>query len=157
MFFNESTLHIIYEQHGLYNIIHQIPQIIYSSLISSVINLILRQFSLTEKNVVMIKNNDNKQQRKEFFRCLIIKFILFFIISILLLILYWYYVGCFCAVFKNTQLFLIKDTLISFGFSLIYPFAFYLFPAILRIHSLKDKKKNKDCIYNFSKLFQFII
>jgi hypothetical protein len=157
LFFNESTLHIIYEEYGIYNIIHQIPQIFYSSIISSVINLLLRNFSLTDKSVIKIKNSrNNERQIKEFFSCLKIKFILFFFISFLFLILFWYYIGCFCAVYENTQLFLIKDTLISFGFSLMYPFIFYLIPAILRIISLRNKKKDRQCIYNFSKVFQFI-
>ena len=157
LFFNESSLHIIYEQNGIYNLIDQIPQIFYSSIISSVINLLIRKFSLTDKSVIKIKNDRNNESKvKEFFRCLKIKFILFFIISFLFLILFWYYIGCFCAVYENTQLFLIKDTLISFGFSLMYPFIFYLIPAILRIISLRNKKKYRQCIYNFSKVFQFI-
>ncbi len=156
LFFNESSLHIVYEQNGIYNLIDQIPQIFYSSIISSVINLLIRKFSLTDKSVIKIKNDrNNKSKIKEFFRCLKIKFILFFIISFLFLILFWYYIGCFCAVYENTQLFLIKDTLISFGFSLMYPFAFYLLPAIFRIISLRSKK-NMKCMYNFSKVFQFI-
>ncbi len=57
-------------------------------------------------------------------------------------------------VYKNTQIYLIKDTLISFGTSMIYPFALYIIPGIFRIHSLKGK--NKEYIYNFSKIVQII-
>ena len=43
-----------------------------------------------------------------------IKFLYFFIFSFLFLLIFWYYITCFCAVYKNTQYHLIKDTLIGF-------------------------------------------
>ena len=67
-----------------------------------------------------------------------------------------YYITCFCGVFVNTQIHLIKDSLISFGMNLIYPFGIYIIPAVLRICALKSKKKNKKCLYTFSKLLQLL-
>ena len=63
---------------------------------------------------------------------------------------FWYFITCFCAVYINTQLILIKDTLISFGISMLYPFGLNLIPVFLRISSLKAKKKDKECIYKIS-------
>ena len=63
---------------------------------------------------------------------------------------FWYFVSCFCAVYKNTQIILIKDTLISFGLSMIYPFGLNLLPGILRIPALKDTNKNKKYLYQLS-------
>ena len=83
------------------------------------------------------------------------KFIFFFIISFLLSLFFWYYLGCFCAVYKNTQLHLLKDSAISFAFSLFYPFGYYLIPGIFRIPSLH--KKTRKHLYNFSKLLQTIL
>lgn len=77
-----------------------------------------------------------------------IKFTLFFILSFSLLILFWIFVSCFCAVYRNTQIFLISDTLISFGLSLMYPFGIYLIPVIFRIYALRSKKS--ECIYKIS-------
>ena len=82
------------------------------------------------------------------------KLILFYLISYIALLLFWYYIGCFCAIYKNTQLHLIKDTLISFGLSFIYPFFIYLLPGIFRIPSLKNKKNKKECLFKFSKILQ---
>ena len=62
----------------------------------------------------------------------------------------------FGAIYKNTQLHLLKDTLMSFVLSLIYPFWIYLLPGILRIPALSDSKKNRKLLYNFSKLLQII-
>ena len=60
----------------------------------------------------------------------------------------------FGAIYRNTQLHLLKDTLISFGLSLIYPFGFYLLPGFFRISALSDHKKKRKYLYNFSKILQ---
>ena len=85
-----------------------------------------------------------------------IKFILYFILSFILLLLFWYYLCMFCAIYRNTQKHLIKDTLISFGLSLVYPFGIYLIPGIFRIPSLSNPLKKRKCLFNISQLFQLI-
>ena len=62
----------------------------------------------------------------------------------------------FCVVFRNTQIHLLKDALLSFGLSLIFPFLINLIHGFLRIHSLSDNKNKREYLYNFSKLFQSI-
>ena len=160
LFFNDSTMHKIYEEYGDFNFIYQIPQTLYSTIICSFINLFAKFLSLTEKNVIEIKKlkkNDNKggiaDKMKKLF---ITKFILFYIFSLLLLIFFWYYLSCFCSVYRNTQIHLIKDTLISFLTLLIYPFFIYIFPGLFRIPALKSKKGDSLFLYNFRKLIQFI-
>ena len=49
---------------------------------------------------------------------------------------------------------LLKDTLISIGLSLVFPFVIYLLPGIFRIPSLSIKNKKRECLYNFSKILQ---
>ena len=83
-----------------------------------------------------------------------IKIILFFIFTYILLFFLWIYLGCFCAVYKNTQIHLLKSVSSSFGISFITPIFIYLLPAILRISSLKDG--NKPLIYKVSKLLQML-
>ena len=62
----------------------------------------------------------------------------------------------FGAIYKNTQIHLLKDTLISFDLSLIYPFGIYLLPGIFRIIALSNRKNKSECLYNFSKLLQML-
>ena len=62
----------------------------------------------------------------------------------------------FDVIYKNTQYHLLKDTLISFGVSLLSPFCIYLLPGIFRIPSLSNKKRKRKCLYNFSKILQLI-
>ena len=54
---------------------------------------------------------------------------MFFIISFIILVFFWFYEICFCGVYVNTQLHLIKDSVISFGLSLVYPFSIYFTPS----------------------------
>ena len=54
-FFDDKTMHQIYKDKRAYNIIEQISLIIYSSLISSTINILLRQLSLSEGDILSIK------------------------------------------------------------------------------------------------------
>jgi hypothetical protein len=159
-FFNDSTMHKIYEDNGTFNFIYQIPQIIYSTIVSTIIKNILTILSLTENNITEIKKEKifalSIQKMKKLVRYLTIKFILFFIFEFLFLILFWYYLSCFCIVYKNTQVYLIKNTSISFATSLLYPFGLNIIPCILRIPSLKSVKKDKKCLYKISKIAQFI-
>ena len=153
-------MHQIYEDEGGFNFIYQIPQILYSSLISNVIDIIIKTLSLSEKNILEIKHEkiimNLPKKSKEIIKYLYISFKLFFIIVFLFLLFFWYYISCFCAIYKNSQLNLIKDTLISFGFSLFYPLFIYLITGIIRITSLRTSKKNREFIYNISKVIQII-
>ena len=78
------------------------------------------------------------------------------IFNFLFLIFFWFYISSFCAVYQNTQIYLIKDTIINFALSVIYPFGICLIPGILRITSLNANKKDKNCVYIFSKILQLI-
>ena len=60
----------------------------------------------------------------------------------------------FCAIYSNTQNHLIKDTLISFGLSLIYPIGIYLLPGIFRIIALSGNKRK--CIYKICLILQMV-
>ena len=65
---------------------------------------------------------------------------------------FWYYITAFGAVYPNTQLHLIKDTLVSFGISMIYPFIVNLLPGVLRITALRAMNKDKECLFRASQL-----
>ena len=68
------------------------------------------------------KNNNNIEKAKNLTNKLSIKFILYFIIGFLLLLFFWYYISMFGVIYKNTQMHLLNDTLMSFGLSLLIPF-----------------------------------
>ena len=54
-FFNDKTMHKIYIDNGKYNLIYKIPQLIYSTLSSTLIRIVLRFLCLSEKNILELK------------------------------------------------------------------------------------------------------
>ena len=77
LFFNDSTMHKIYEDEGAFNFIYQLPNILYSTIISTFFSTLIKFFSLTEKNILSIKNakeNINKMKLK-ILKCVVIKII----------------------------------------------------------------------------------
>ena len=153
-FFSDDTMNKIYENDNAYNFFNQLPQIFYSSVISAVINMILKMLSLSEKKVLEIKKEKDivkaKEKAKSAKKELKITLIIFLAISSLFMLFFCYFISCFCAVYQNTQATLIEDTLISFGLSMLYPFALNLLPGFFRIPALRAEKKNKKYLYKIS-------
>ena len=154
LFFNDNLIHKIFLDNGAYRIIYQLPNIIYTSIISITINLMLKLLSLSENKLLQIKKTNSISLLicKDTKRCLKIKFIFFFIINYLFLLFFWYYISCFSGVFVNTQITLFIDALFSFSLSLLYPFGYDLIPGAFRILSLRDKKKDKKYLYDFGRI-----
>ena len=93
-----------------------------------------------EKTLIEMKEKSVKTRRN-----IIIKSDLFFVSGGF----FWFYIGCFCSVYTNTQIYLIKDTLISFAISMVTPFVTYLFPCIIRIKALNKPGK---CLNKINKI-----
>ena len=159
-FFSKEKMHEIYVRNGVYDIFNQIPQILYSFIISTIINYILKILSLTEDIILSIKKEKNLDNSyiigKKAKRYIIMKTIIFILISLLFIIFFWYFLSCFCAVYVNTQTTLIKDSILSFCLSMIYPFGLCLLPGILRIKALKAKNHDKEGLYKFSKFLSLL-
>ena len=155
LFFNDSLMHKIYEDKGSFDLVYNIPYILYSAIISTIIILIIKRLFLSHNNILEVKQEKNKYKIKVMsiisLKNLIIKNIIFFGAGIFFLLLFWLYLSCFCFVYKNTQIYLLKNTLISFLISIIYSFIIYLIPGILRICALKGPGK---FLYNISQIFQ---
>ena len=154
LFFTDDTMHKIYQDKGKFNFLYQIPQILYSTFISRFIDSLIKNLSLSQDNINEFKqtkeNNDLEHKNKKLLRALKIKFSLFFVFSFILLLFCWYYITCFCGIYINTQLHLIKDTIISLVTSLFIPFGMCLIPGIFRVPALRAGKHNNKCIYKFS-------
>ena len=158
LFFDDNTMHKIYENKGNYSLLSRVPQIIYSAIISYVIDIIFTFLSLSEDNIISLKRERKikiiKKKRKQILKALKIKFKFFFFLSFILLFFFLYYTTCFCAVYKNTQLHLLKDSLLSFATSNSTPLVLSLIPPLFRIPALKGNKKCHKILYGFSKIAQ---
>ena len=149
LFFTDETMHKIYEDEGIFNFVYSLPKIIYSTLISTLINIIIKKLASSEDIILKVKKE--KKLAKKNKKILKIQFSLFFSIGFILLGLCWFYIGCFCAVYNNTQIYLLEDTLISFDITIIIPFIKFLITSLIRINSLKKPGK---CLYSISKFIQ---
>ena len=147
----------MYLEYGKYNFFQQIPQIIYSTIISQLIEIFLCYLSLTDKHYYQIKDAKKitKNSMIGIIKCIQIKIGFFFVFTSLMFIFYWYLITCFCAVYQNTQFAFIKDSFLSFLLGNLIPFVIYLISTLLRIISLKSNKLKFECIYKFSNIIPF--
>ena len=159
-FFDDDTMHKIYVNKGSFDLEYQLPKILYSSIISFALNKILTLLALSDNGLIDLKKNKNikniDSRAENLKRRLKIKFVIYFIISLIFLLLFWYYISMFGAIYKNIQIHLGKDTLISFGLSLVFPFGTNLLPGIFRIPALSNHKNKRKCLYIISKLLQIL-
>ena len=158
LFYNDDTMHKIYKNKGKFDLESQIPIIIYSTLISVALNKILSLLALSNDAIIRLKQSKLKinltKGEENLKNKLNIQFILYFIISFLFLVFFWYYISIFCVIYKNTQVHLLKDIIMSFALSLVIPFIIYLLPGFFRIPALSKAKNKRVCLYNFNKLLQ---
>ena len=165
MFYSDKTMSKIYEDDGSFDFTYQLPIMFYSLLICFVLKKVLNILGLYETDILGIKNlkKTNKSVHNEIVKnklnCIRFKIMFFFIITYILLLFFWIYLGCFCAVYKNTQIHLLIDVSSSFALSFITPLFINLLPGFFRIPSLKNsksKKGNNRALYKFSKVLQFL-
>ena len=156
-FFSDETMHKMYIDYGKNNFYQQIPQIVYSTIVSQLIQVFLCFLSMTDKHFYEIKNLDynSRYQTFQIIKCVKIKLTVYFIFTCIMFVFYWYAIACFCSVYVNTQSAFIKDSFCSFIFDLLYPFILYLFPAVLRLISLRATNTRLPCIYALSDIIPF--
>ena len=154
-------MHQIYEDEGKFNFGYQFPYIIISAIIATLaLRLMLHFLVLTDKDILEVKLQKTREKaikmKKKKLKCMKIKFGIFFVLNFILLGLFWYYLTCFNAIYENTQIYLIENTFISFGFSSVYPFVINIFPIIIRMSAIHSSKKDKEYIYKISLIVQLL-
>ena len=122
---------------------------------------VLNKLGLTNEDIIDLKNEKSKdnidKMHRDFGIKLRIKFLLYFIINSILIVFFWYYLSMFCAIYVNTQIHLLKDTLISFALSFIYPFGIYLIPGMFRIPSLSNSQNKGILLYKICQILQVLL
>ena len=155
-FFSDESMHDVYTSGREHDFIGQLAQMIYSTIVSQILQTFLNYLTMTDISYFQIKEllkgkNANKKQVSHIIKCIQYKVIAFYASSFLLFLFYWYLISAFCAVYDNTQRIFLTDSITSFIMGLAYPFGIYLIPAGLRILSLKlGKKKNLKILYSLS-------
>ena len=89
MFYSDETMHKIYIDEGSFDFTYQLPQMVYSLIIFTIIKAILNFLGLYEGDIISFKNDKDKNKSGEKvllkIRC---KIILFFIITYISFILF---------------------------------------------------------------------
>jgi len=159
-FFSDESMHNIYQSGGKYNFIEQIFELIISTIVSQTLQIFLNYLTMTDIDYYRIKGLNKNNMKKEtifsIIRCSKCKIIIFYIFTFILFLFYWYVVSSFCAVYENTQIIFITNSIASFAMGLIYPFILYIIPTGLRLLALSSKiKKNLKFIYFLSNIIPF--
>ena len=156
-FFSDETMHKMFLDYGKYNFIQQIPQIIYSTIITQLIEIFLCYLSMTDKHYYQIKEckKISRNSMIGIMKCIQIKIGFFFLFTSMMFFFYWYLITCFCSVYQNTQVAFIKDSLLSFLLGNLIPFGIYFIPSLFRIIALKTNKYKLEWVYNISNIVPF--
>ena len=154
-FVDDSTLYNIRITNGFDKIIiFNIEKIIYASVISYLLKVIISYLIFSERIFLDIKNK-LYFRKKRIIGNLGMKYMSYFGLGIVILLLFVYYNMCFFAVFPNIQIFVLEISGISFALFMFIPFVINIFPAIVRIYSLKPKK-DRQISYTLSQFLQLI-
>ena len=89
-FFADETMHKMFLDYGKYNFIQQIPQIIYSTIVSQLIEVLLCYLSLTDKHYYQIKNSNIKSPEfiLNIIKCIQLKLFFFYIFTGIMFLFY---------------------------------------------------------------------
>ena len=155
LFFTDNTLNNIYKNKNKFDFPFMIRQLAFTFLICLGINILFKLLMRTDGNIIDIKHGKKQfNEAKCRIKC---KLIFYFIFSIMIIIFGCLYISCFCAVFNNKQIILIKCAGYSLVVSFIYPFFTSLLSASFRKCALNSEIKNKKCLYDFSKILEYFI
>ena len=159
LFFVHESMHKKYTNGEDFTFVQKIPQLLFTLIVSHVLDVLLCFLSMSDIHVYEIKalpkDGKNGEKIMKIMDKIRRKLLAFFIFTCLLFLFYWYFISAFCAVYQNTQKIFIRDSFISFLTSLIDPFIIYGITTILRVISLtKCCKKKCGCgiIYKISDL-----
>ena len=160
LFFNDEEIYIINQEENYYNINTAIARIVYSSIISISIGFFVEFFTLTQRNIIKLRNikpnNIDKEITIKLVKKLKIKFVIFSWINITFNLLFLYYISAFCAVYSIIQIHMIKDSLMSVLLSNSYILLLSLMPTIIGNYSLKKENSQREFLYLISQILALI-
>ena len=106
LFYNDDTMHKIYQSKGDFDLETQLPIAVYSTIISMILNYPLNSLALSNDVIINFKQNKPKikilKKAKKLIKILTTKFSLYFVLSFIFLLFFWYYISMFDLIYKNT-------------------------------------------------------
>ena len=155
LFYSDKDVSHTYQNQGKFDILYTLPKTIFSSVISAVINFILKFLSLSNEKIKQLANIKNIKlfQKKLCLEIQIIKrkIFMFHILIFLFTLFFWFYITLFCAVYRNSQIIVFKSCIITFCLSMFYPFIICFATSVFRLFALSHEFKP---IFYISKILQ---
>jgi len=131
-----------------------IKPIVFTFLINLVINILLKVLIKSNNNVVDIKYE--KQTFEEGLKAIRLKFLFYYVIGFIIMIFGWILISSFSAIFTNSQIKLIKCGGYTLTVNFVLQIIYCLIISSLRICSLNSERKQKKCLYVFSKVLTYL-
>ena len=163
IFITDSTLHKLFVSNGKVGLFSDLTKIGVSFAISSTIKNLLLLVAFPEMDIIKIREIENQNRAKrnqeiqEVKSMVLIRCQIFFFINIIVLSFIWIYIANYFMIFQNTQIYVIHNTLISFGISLFAPFILYFIPTFIRLIAVKGEgSQGRYCLYLLVTILQVI-
>ena len=126
-----------------------------SSIFTSIFLILLKFLCQTHSKIRELRKlkdlDEARKKNQGLYKCLKFKINIYFILSLIFILIFGYYIACFCAIFQNTQIDLIRAMFTSWGLSLLYPFGVYFISSIFRRIALKKKIR---LLFRISKIIE---
>jgi hypothetical protein len=161
LFFVHESMHKKYTQGENFTFVQKLPQILFTLIVAHILEVILSYFSMTDTHFYEIRQLPAKEKKKgekimDILSKVKRKLVWFFVITFILFLFFWYFISAFCAVYQNTQIIFLRDSMISFATSMIDPFFIYGLTSLLRCISLTRLCKKNCCCRCVFKLSDII-
>ena len=156
LFFNDKIMRTIYIYKGNTDAAIHVTNIVLSSICCLIMSFIARFFVLSERDIhqiLQLKGDERNNKISSTMKALKIKSIIFFILSFIIIGVCWYYVSAFCAIFKNSQIRYLINTLIAFIICNLWPVVTTAITVGLRKLSLSKKS---PCLYKVSQVVSIL-
>ena len=160
IFYDEKLIKVLMAN-GDYEIVEQIPLIIFSSLVPVLFDILACFLSLTDKYIYRVKDLEhtetNQLKALKMIRKIKIKMIFYFVYTFILMIFFWYFVTGFSTIYHYAQNTYLINCALSLVLYMVYPFIIYFIFALIRYISLQDReKKGRSCLYKFGNFIPLI-
>ena len=155
-FYSDEYIAQSFSQEGELEYLVTLPKSIVSFLATALFSYFL-EYLTSSKFLVMLVRSEFKEkffsQCNSFINMLQCKIKVYISISIFIMCFFWYYVSAFCAVYQNSQISWITSTFLSFGLSIVTPFATTFAACLSRLLGLRYKSK---CWFRISGIILFL-
>jgi len=160
LFYNDQAIYEINQQDKESGYQTEYTRVIYSALISGVIDFIVQLLALSHKSIIELRNYKEISQVEieipKLIKKLKAKYVIYYALTIVLDIVFFYYITAFCAIYLIIQTNMISDSAFSFLLTMSYSIILSLISSIIRIFSIHKKSKFRHCLYFISWVLSLI-